>query len=425
MSAKALSVTALTKYIKYKFDQDIHLKDILLEGEISNFKHNVRGHFYFTLKDKTAQISAVMFKGNAFKVKFKPEEGMNVIVRGYVSVFEVSGSYQIYVERMDEVGMGNLYQAYLQLKARLEEEGLFDKTKKKVLPKYPKQIAVLTSKTGAAVRDMIHIINRRYPLTKILIYRTTVQGENAKHEIVKNNELADKNPDNEVIIVGRGGGSIEDLWAFNEEIVARAIDQAQCPIVSAVGHETDFTIADFVADMRAPTPSGAAEIVVPDQVVLHREVESYKSRLYDAKKRLLVQKLKALETYSSRYIFKDPERLLMPHSKRFEYVFDKLRILHPSHRLKQSREALTNIQKSLHKAYNQRLKDKRDQFANQLEHLDYVNPLNIMKKGYTITKKANRILKSSADVAVNDTLTIQFHDGTVETRVLKKEKDDA
>lgn len=424
MPEKALTVTALTKYIKYKFDSDVHLKNILLEGEISNFKHNVRGHFYFTLKDDHASISAIMFKNNAQSVHFTPKEGMHVLVRGYLSVFEASGSYQIYVDSMDEVGLGNLYQAYLALKESLEKEGLFDARFKKPIPKFPQQVAVLTSATGAAVRDIIHIINRRYPLTKILIYPTTVQGDNAKHEIVENIKRANDNPINDVIILGRGGGSIEDLWAFNEEMVARAIFDSRIPIISAVGHETDFTISDFVADLRAPTPSGAAEIAVPDQIALHRDIDQSKKRLMDAMRRLTNQLESNLVKLKSRYILKDPARLLLNYGKSFEHLEEKLALLHPKRKLDALNNTLNQDEKALSRAFQILLSNKQKEFVKAIEHLDYVNPLNIMKKGYTLTKKEGTILKSIKQVIPGDEVTIAFSDGTAVAKILSKEKED-
>lgn len=417
MDNKALTVTALTKYIKYKFDHDIHLKDLLLEGEISNFKHNVRGHFYFTLKDDNASISAVMFSRAASKVLFKPKDGMHVTVRGYVSVFEVAGSYQIYVNSMNEVGLGNLYQAYLQLKENLEKKGMFEPRHKRPLPKFPTSIAVLTSATGAAVRDIIHIINRRYPLTKIIIYPTTVQGEKAKFEIVENIEQANHN-NHDVIILGRGGGSIEDLWAFNEEMVAEAIFHSKTPIISAVGHETDFTIADFVADMRAPTPSGAAEIAVPDQITLHRDIESHKIRLTDSYQRHIKQLTKKLERYTDRYVLKDPQRLLMPHIRKFEYLDDKLRILHPSKRLKASTDQYNHLNAALNRAYKDLIKQKRQTLSDQYNHLKHVDPLSIMSKGYTLTRKEGKIIKSVHAVDQGDELETSFSDGSLKVKVL-------
>ena len=259
-----LTVTALTKYIRYKFDNDVHLVSVLLEGEISNFKRHSRGHFYFTLKDSNAQISATMFYSEAKKVLFEPKDGMKVLVKGSVSVYEPQGIYNINVVEMEEKGVGSLYLAYEKLKKELQEGGYFDPSHKKPLPEFPKAIGVLTSPTGAAVRDCIQTIGRRYPMAKIYVYPTLVQGEEAKHSVVKNIELANEQGLVDVLIVGRGGGSIEDLWAFNEKIVAMAIYNSKLPIISAVGHETDTTIADLVADKRAATPTAAAELATPN-----------------------------------------------------------------------------------------------------------------------------------------------------------------
>ncbi len=420
---KPLSVSALTDYIKYKFDYDEHLKDVYLEGEVSNFKKNVRGHFYFTLKDDDASIRAVMFRGNAWKVKFTPEDGTNVIVRGYVSVFKVAGSYQIYVEDMQEVGLGNLYRQYLKLKEDLDKKGYFAEARKRDLPAFPRQIAVLTSATGAAVRDIIHIINRRYPLVKILVYPTTVQGEAAKAEIVKNLQAAGQNKDNDVIILGRGGGSIEDLWAFNEEIVAEAIYNSPIPVVSAVGHETDFTIADFVADKRAPTPSGAAEIVVPDQYVLHRDIDKLRIRNEDALKRRIDEHRRRMQELESRYVLRDPLRILEPMEKRLEHLRDKLRILSPKRRLQEEREQLSKLVKHLHKNVLQYVKEKRQTLESRDEQLKYLSPKGLMEKGYTLAKKDGRIIKRAADLQIGDTLEMEFFDGRVDAKVTKKEKD--
>ena len=421
---KPLSVSALTDYIKYKFDRDEHLQDVYLEGEVSNFKKNVRGHFYFTLKDDNASIRAVMFRGNAWKVKFTPEDGTNVIVRGYVSVFKVAGSYQIYVEDMQEVGLGNLYRQYLKLKEDLEKKGYFAEERKRPLPQFPKQIAVLTSATGAAVRDIIHIINRRYPLVKILVYPTTVQGDAAKDEIVKNLKTAGANQENDVVIVGRGGGSIEDLWAFNEEIVADAIYHCPIPVVSAVGHETDFTIADFVADKRAPTPSGAAEIVVPDQNILHRDIDKLRVRNEDALKRRVDERRKRLDELSSRYVLKDPLRILEPMEKRLEHLRDKLRILSPQRRLKEEQEQLQKLLKNLQRNAQLYLKEKRQTLESREEQLKFLSPKGLMEKGYTLAKKDGRIVKRASDVQVGDTLEMEFYDGRIDAKVTdKKEKD--
>ncbi|MFP4078313.1 MAG: exodeoxyribonuclease VII large subunit [Bacillota bacterium] len=422
MEKKPLSVTALTKYIKYKFDHDQHLKDVLVEGEISNFKHNTRGHFYFTLKDEKTQISCIMFQHKARMVKFRPEDGMNIIVRGYVSVFEMAGSYQIYTESMEKTGLGNLYQAYLQLKKDLEKKGYFEADHKKPLPRYPKQIAVLTSGTGAAVRDIIHIINRRYPLVKILVYPTTVQGEYAVGEIVDNIRAAENNPDNDLIILGRGGGSIEDLWAFNEEAVADAIYACGVPIISAVGHETDFTISDFVADRRAPTPSGAAEIAVPDQLVLRREIDQQKSRLGDALKRRLSDDRRRLNHAEDRYLFKDPVRILSPMETRLESLHKRLKSLHPMERIKHQTEKIHELDARIERAAKRLMEIKANTLDQHDQSLSYTNPLRLLEEGYTLAKKDGVIIKSVRDVREGDTLSMRFKDGSISVKVLDKEE---
>ncbi len=423
MAEKALSVTALTKYIKYKFDQDKHLKNILLEGEISNFKHNVRGHFYFTLKDQKASISAVMFKGNAWKVKFEPKDGMNVLVRGYVSVFEVAGSYQVYVESMEEVGMGNLYQAYLQLKDKLQKAGYFEAQHKQPLPQFPSQIAVLTSATGAAVRDIINIISRRYPLVKILVYPTTVQGENAKHEIVENIKRAQENSDNDLIIVGRGGGSIEDLWAFNEEIVAEAIFQCRLPIISAVGHETDFTIADFVADKRAPTPSGAAEIAVPDQMSLLRDIQNYQSRIVDALRRSIRLRKEKLEDITNRYVLKDPNRLFERHANTLETLQHRLLQTNPEKKIKESLENLSRQSQYLHRNLAVIINHKSKQLERLTDKLKVQNPRLIIEQGYSLTKKDGKVIRSVKDLSIGDTVEMEMMDGSFKATIKEKKED--
>lgn len=423
MSEKPLSVTALTKYIKYKFDHDEHLKDLLIEGEISNFKHNVRGHFYFTLKDEKASISAIMFRSQANKVKFTPKDGMNVILRGYISVFEVAGSYQVYVQSMEETGLGNLYQAYLQLKEKLEKAGYFAAQHKKPLPKFPKQIAVLTSATGAAVRDIIHIINRRYPLVKILVYPTTVQGENAKHEIVENIHKAQANSDNDLIILGRGGGSIEDLWAFNEEIVAQAIFDCTVPIISAVGHETDFTIADFIADERAPTPSGAAEIAVPDQRNLLKDIEATINRMQEASERIIQAGKRDVKHFLERYILKDPMRLLQPHERAFEELYHRLSIAHPKKRLQDAFEKETQAKHQLNRNYQRFLELKNQHLRDCYNRLEAYNPKRLLEKGYSLTKKQGKIIKSINDVQTGDHLQMELKDGILYVDVTNIEED--
>ncbi len=421
MSEQALSVTALTRYIKHKFDKDKHLEDVLLKGEVSNFKHNVRGHFYFTLKDEKASIKAVMFRRDAQSVAFKPKDGMTVLLRGYVSVFEVAGSYQIYVKSMDEVGLGNLYQQYLQLKSTLEQEGYFQDARKKSLPPFAHRVAVLTSATGAAVRDIINIINRRYPLCEITVYPTTVQGTNAKDEIATNITRADASG-HDVIIVGRGGGSIEDLWAFNERIVADAIKDAKTPIISAVGHETDFTIADFTADKRAPTPSGAAEIAVPDQVTLSRDLQRHSTRMYDALDRAIKTRKERLEYVRERYIFKDPQRLLERQNERLDNLHHRLKQVSPHNRLNDGKTQRERHSAMLHRAFKQIVKNKRHALEGITQKLEVQNPRLIVSQGYTLSKKAGEVIKSVHDVSVGDTLEVEFQDGTLSVEVKDKKE---
>ena len=419
---KYLSVTALTKYIKAKFDYDTHLKNVLLKGEISNFKRHSRGHFYFTLKDKKAQISAIMFAGNANKVIFKPTDGMSILVEGYISVFESSGNYQIYVNKMSEDGVGDLYVAYEQLKKRLSEEGLFDQKHKQPIPRFPKTIAVLTSPTGAAVRDIINIVNRRYPLSRIIVYPTLVQGEYAKDDIIKQIRKVNSDKLSDVIILGRGGGSIEDLWPFNEELVAYEIFKSTVPIISSVGHETDFTISDFVSDLRAPTPSGGAEIAVPDQL----ELMSYITRLNESSKvslnRLLKRKADKLNNITSSILFRDPQRLLENKSRRLDHMMDKLALLHPGNQLKQSKNDLEKQTRRLRDYYQRILESKKNRYILDLSKLELVNPLSIMKKGYSVSRVGNKVIKSIKDVTTNDILNVEVNDGIIETKVVTIKK---
>lgn len=420
MDKKPLSVTALTKYIKYKFDQDSHLKDVLIKGEVSNFKRNVRGHFYFTLKDKNASISAIMFASKARGVAFEPKEGMSVVVSGYISVFEVAGSYQVYVHSMDEVGLGNLYQQYLQLKDTLEKAGYFAEQHKQALPSFPKQIAVLTSATGAAVRDIIHIINRRYPLCQILVYPTTVQGEQAKDEIVKNIEKANQNPNNDVIILGRGGGSIEDLWAFNEEIVAHAIYHSRVPIISAVGHETDFTIADFVADMRAPTPSGAAEIAVPEKRLLMRDVLQHQQRLTDILNKQITDHNRYVSQLLARPVLKDAARLLHPLEQQFDHLLHRLLMRHPQKQLSESFEQLSSQRQQLHFQFKRLVDHHQQRYRDLHQRLQPLNPRLLIEQGYMLGKVDGKLIKSIDDVKLGQTIELELQDGLIETKVEKK-----
>ena len=305
MNDKYLTVTQINKYIKYKFDNDQNLNIVYLKGEISNFKSHSSGHLYFTIKDESSRIMAVMFRNNAMKINFKPNDGDKVLVVGKIGVYEASGNYQIYVEEMALDGVGNLYLEFEKLKKKLELEGLFDQKYKKPIPKYPKNIGVITATTGAAIRDIITTINRRYKLVNVSIFPCLVQGDGAKEDIVRNLNRA-QDYDLDVIILGRGGGSIEDLWAFNEECVARAIFDSKIPIISGVGHEIDFTISYFVSDLRAPTPTAAAELAVPSTLELINALNQLNIRCNKSVRNLLDMKKQQLKKLTDSYILKNP-----------------------------------------------------------------------------------------------------------------------
>ena len=324
MNDKYITVTQLTRYIKYKIDNDIHLNEVFLKGEISNFKAHSRGHYYFTLKDEGSRINAIMFSSNTKKIKFLPKDGMKVLVTGKISVFEANGGYQIYVNDMLEDGVGNLYIAYEQLKKKLEDEGLFSKEKKKSIKKIPTKVGVVTAPTGAAIKDIVSTIRRRWPLTEIYLFPALVQGENAKEDIVRQIKRAD-DFELDTLIVGRGGGSIEDLWAFNEEIVARAIYDCKTPVISAVGHEIDFTISDFVADLRAPTPTGAAEMAVPQLNDVISYLKSIDIRLYQTIKNQIKRNRTKLDNFQNRNLFKNPTAIYQTKEMIFDNLFERLK----------------------------------------------------------------------------------------------------
>ncbi len=422
METKPLTVSALTKYIKYKFDHDTHLQRVLLEGEISNFKHNARGHFYFTLKDQVASISAVMFRSRAQHVPFQPQEGMSVVVQGNISVFESAGSYQIYVEQMQEKGLGNLYQEYLRLKKELADQGYFAAERKQTLPEFPKQIAIITSDTGAVIRDMITTLNHRYPLVKVLLYPTVVQGEHAAPSIVKNIQLADANASNDVIIVGRGGGSIEDLWAFNERIVAEAIYHAKTPIISAVGHETDYTIADEVADLRAPTPTAAAQMAVPDQRIIKARLQEDRVGIQQALKRLLHYGETRLNNLRHRPWVRQPERLLMPYERRMEQLTARLQARSPKHQLMRSHDQLMSLNRQLQRMYEYYLDQKTQRLSRLQQTLTYQNPYTLLNQGYALLQKDGQTITSIEDLKLGDVLNVQLKDGTITSRIEALEK---
>ena len=323
MDNNYITISELSKYIKNTFDEDVYLRKVYIKGEISNFKNHTTGHFYFSLKDSTSRINAVMFNSAAKNVKFIPKDGMTVLVTGRVTVYEATGNYQIYVEQMTEDGLGNLYVAFEQLKEKLAKEGLFDREKKKKIVRCPKKIGIVTASTGAAIRDILTTIKRRYPICETILFPTLVQGENAKEDIVKKIKIANTY-DIDTLIVGRGGGSIEDLWPFNEEIVARAIYDSKVPVISAVGHEIDFTISDFVADLRAATPTAAAELAVPDINTILTYLENAKMRCYNFINSYLENKKVYLSKLSDSYVLKKPTNIYEVKIQNLDHLIDKL-----------------------------------------------------------------------------------------------------
>ena len=395
MKYNAVTVTQLNKYIKDRFDEDENLNAVLVKGEISNFKNHYTGHLYFTLKDENSLIKCIMFKSYAEKLQFKPKDGMKVMVFGSVSVFERDGVYQIYCKSMLEDGMGDLHEKFEQLKAKLEAEGLFSQSHKKTIPMYPKIIGVLTSQTGAVIRDIINVSSRRNPNVYIRLLPVPVQGPGAAEQIASKIKLMNEKKLADVLIVGRGGGSLEDLWPFNEEIVARAIYESEIPIISAVGHETDFTIADFVADLRAPTPSAAAELAVPDIYELKQKIQNYQNRYKEAlKKKIEVMKLKFEKIMKSR-VFTDPTRKIIDNSI-----------------------ILDDYIKRLEKAITETQKHKKNKYNELIAKLDALSPLKTLIRGYSIVEKEGKIIKSAKQVNKLDEISIKFIDGKIQAKVL-------
>ena len=446
MDKRYLTVQALTKYIKRKFDADPYLNNCLVKGEISNFKQHSSGHMYFTLKDEKARILAVMFSSANRKIKFTPENGMKVLVRGDVSVYEGSGQYQIYVQEMQPDGIGDLYLAFEQLKEKLGKEGFFSPEHKKPIPKFPITVGVVTSPTGAAIRDVITTIKRRYPIAKILIIPALVQGDQAGPSVADAIHKANEEKYGiDVLIIGRGGGSIEELWAFNEEIVARAIFESRIPIISAVGHETDFTIADFVADLRAPTPTAAAELAVPHIDEWVERVLTRQTRLIRAmKEKVHLQKSK-LERMEKSYAFRYPHRLyeqkleqldrttetLVSSSKKllstkgsaWEQLDKRLNRNHPEEKIQIALNDQSKAKKALDRAMRIILSKKQSDFTNSVKTLEALSPLKIMERGYSLTyDQKGGLVKSVHQIEKEDLVKIVLTDGAINCQVVDKEE---
>lgn len=391
----AVSVTDLNKYIKEKIANDEYLNNILVKGEISNFKNHYTGHMYFTLKDENCLIKCIMFKSYAQKLMFEPKDGMKVFVFGTVSVFERDGVYQIYVKAMEEDGIGDLFTKYENLKRKLEDEGLFKEEHKKKIPVMPKIVGVLTSQTGSVIRDIINVSTRRNPNVYIRVWPVPVQGEGAAEKIAYGIDYMNKNNLADVLILARGGGSLEDLWPFNEEIVARSIYNSKIPIISAVGHETDFSISDFVADLRAPTPSAAAELAVPDIYEFKQKINSYQNRMRMAlTKKLEIMKLR-YEKCMSTHIFREPTR-----------------------RINENYIKIDTYIKQLENLIKLKMDNEKRKYVEVVAKLDALSPLKTLLRGYSITEKDGKIIKSIKELSTNDEINIRLSDGKKKARII-------
>lgn len=398
------SITDVNNYVKGLIEEEALLQDVYAVGEISNFKnHYATGHFYLTLKDENSEIRAIMFRSYANKVKFKPQDGMRVIVHGRIGVYAQAGSYQLYIDSMQPDGIGDLHLAYEQLKAKLNSEGLFDETHKRILPRYPKSIGIITSSTGAAVRDIIKVATRRYPFAKLVLFPSLVQGNDAPPELVRGIEYFNILDNVDVIIIGRGGGSIEDLWAFNDESLARAVYNSKIPIISAVGHEIDFTICDFVADVRAATPSHAAELATPDVNEIIYRINSFKERALDAIIDNIGSYRVLLDSLSSSRVFTKPLSMLDV----------------PTLRLSGLAEKITSSAES-------NLSAKRERFIGVSSKLAMLNPLAVLSRGYgAVFDSDNKVIKSVNDINVNEKITVKLCDGDICATVNERRMADA
>lgn len=446
MKDKYLTVTALTKYIKRKLDTDPHLKKIWLRGEISNFKHHSRGHMYLTIKDDQTRIQAVMFAGNNRSLKFRPENGMNVLIAGEVSIFEPFGQYQLYIQQMEPDGIGSLYLAFEQLKDKLYQQGYFEENHKKPIPAFPRHIGIITSPTGAAVKDILTTLKRRYPIAQHTVIPVLVQGKHAAASIVKGIETANRQNLFDVLIIGRGGGSIEELWNFNEEAVAKAIFNSETPIISAIGHETDITISDFVSDLRAPTPTGAGELAAPSQMELTEKLSAANRSMNRTMSiafnnhRLHLQRLK--QSYAFRY----PEHLLTQKEQELDRQVERLeraqslyikqqselltnlntRMLnqHPRRQLDQAQKELNQLSKKQQYFMSRIYERKEKEMAAALDKLSLLNPLEIMKRGFAIPyTEDGQIINSAKQVHSKDRISVQLRDGMLACSVLNVKED--
>lgn len=433
-----ITISKINQYIKLMFDSDNALQRVYLKGEISNFKRHTSGHLYLTLKDEESRISAIMFRSAAAHLTFQPEDGMNVLVTGRISVYPAGGNYQIYIDKMEVDGLGNLYVEFEKLKKKLQQDGLFDPAHKKEIPKFPRKIGIVTAPTGAAIKDILSTIQRRFPLCETILFPALVQGVSAASDVARKIEIANTY-DIDVLIVGRGGGSIEDLWAFNEEIVARAIYNSHIPVISAVGHEVDITIADFVADRRAPTPTGAAEMAVPTVSEVKNIFALKKNTLSSIIKEKLTVASQELKKVKSSYILKNPMTLYEMKMQKLDALTDALNkdmtnyitqkklelqsyqksfvLQNPLNSYTKYFKDLENSQKVLKNKIEQILEKKTSDLQYVIQTLRLVNPLNILDKGFSLVKRDGHIIKSSQEIKEKDLLDIRLHQGELKVEV--------
>lgn len=433
------SVSQLNRWIKHVLERDERLADIWVRGEISNFTHHSSGHMYFTLKDKDSRLKVVMFASHNRFLKFIPKDGTKAIVRGSISAFERDGTYQLYAREMQPDGLGSLYLAFEQLKEKLAAEGLFAAERKRPLPRFPKKVAVVTSPTGAAIRDICTTIKRRFPQTEVVISPAIVQGVEAPASIVAAIQLINRQLDIDVMIVGRGGGSIEELWAFNEEQVARAIAASRIPVISAVGHETDYTIADFVADVRAATPTAAAELAVPHYLEWIERLKQFDARMHRALHSRLGEQRKRLERLQVSYALRQPlkrveeaqQRLdglnlelaqavkqrLKRQREQLSLLAQQVKRYRPTEKVRQRREQIGQWQARLNKSMLQRTAQARAEWSGKLAQLDALSPLKVMQRGFSLVYKNGELMKSAKQFAVGDKLMIRLSDGTIDANV--------
>lgn len=438
---RIISVKDLNRYIRMKMDGDNLLQDVWLRGEISNFTHHSSGHMYFTLKDTDSRIRAIMFASSNQKLAFRPKEGMRVIARGHVTVFERDGQYQFYAQQMQPDGIGSLFLAYEQLKRKLDEEGLFMQERKRMIPAFPKAIGVITSPTGAAVRDILTTLQRRQPSVPVLLVPVLVQGKQAPKSIARAIELLNQHGQVDVIITGRGGGSLEELWAFNEELVARAIVGSSIPVISAVGHETDFTIADFVADLRAPTPTAAAELAVPHQDDIRQHLEHLGRRMGRAMDRMIAVQQERLLRVQQASVLRKPKQSIQLHQDRLERLKERLRLRSqttverasrdhhqllsrlkeqsPHHQTKLARNKLDNNTKELRSIMAGHLKKNSMELYSMMKQLDALSPLKVMSRGYSLVydESDTKLIRSLSQVELGDIVHVQVEDGQLDCQV--------